>query len=506
MIKSEEFNSNRPYWFINVTDNQRFKRFIEEGVWELLDSDAQESMMGEYLDHLSLMKLGDSIAIKQYGKSLKSELNFRISLDSVWTVYIAAVGAIASIEDRKVRVEWKHKFEPKEKKWYFFRHHDIISRFYQNSSDWRQGAFIEFAFYNVEQDIERFLKDSRYIKYAPDPQTSSSIANGNDGVNSSIGRSTQLNTILYGPPGTGKTFGTARRCVEICDGSKKLEETEIADRFRELRDEGRVEFVTFHESYGYEDFVEGLRPDPDAGSSGILRLVPEQGILRRIAEVACSRADLAHVLVIDEINRANISKVLGELVTLLEEDKRKGQPNELAVTLPYSSKKFTLPANLHVLGTMNTADRSIALLDTALRRRFHFEEIPPDPNSLETIDGINLSDVLLKINERLEWLIDRDHVVGHAWLMGAQTKEQIDGIMRRKIIPLIAEYFHEDWSKVLAVLGGGSGFVKRTELKTPPGVRNDGEKRYRWTINKEFSSDAYGELISGGNDSGQDSE
>ena len=506
MTASEEINSNRPYWFINVTDGKRFERFIKKGVWELLDSDAERSMMSEYLDHLSLMKPGDNIAIKQYGKSLKSELNFPISEDSVWTVYIASVGAITSIEDRKVRVEWKHIFEPKEKKWYFFRHHDIINRFYQNSSDWRKGAFIEFAFYNVEQDIERFLKDSRYAKYAVDQQPSSSITNGNDSETSSVGSNPQLNTILYGPPGTGKTYGTARRCVEICDGSKELKDTEITGRYRQLCTEKRVVFVTFHESYGYEDFVEGLRPDPDAGSSGTLRLIPIPGILQRIAERACScEAGLAFVLVIDEINRANISKVLGELVTLLEEDKRKGRPNEVAVTLPYSGEKFTLPANLHILGTMNTADRSIALLDTALRRRFHFEEIPPEPKLLENIDGIDLPGILRKINERLEWLIDRDHVVGHAWLMGAQTKEQVDRIMRGKIIPLIAEYFHEDWSKVRAVLGGGSGFVERTELAAPPGEWGDGETRYRWTIKQKFSSDAYDELINGGIDSGQDS-
>ena len=346
------------------------------------------------------------------------------------------------------------------------------------------------------------MKDSRYAKYAVDQQPNSTITNGNDNENSSVGSCPQLNTILYGPPGTGKTYSTARRCVEICDGSNDLKDAEIAVRFRKLRDEERVEFVTFHESYGYEDFVEGLRPDPDAGSSGTLHLIPIPGILQRIAERACNcKAGLAHVLVIDEINRANISKVLGELVTLLEEDKRKGRPNKVAVTLPYSGEKFTLPANLHILGTMNTADRSIALLDTALRRRFHFEEIPPEPKLLEHIDGIDLPNVLCKINKRLEWLVDRDHVVGHAWLMEAQTKEQVDRIMRGKIIPLIAEYFHEDWSKVRAVLGGGCGFVERTELKAPPGEWGDGEKRYRWTIKEKFSSDAYGELINSGKDS-----
>ena len=166
----------------------------------------------------------------------------------------------------------------------------------------------------------------------------------------------QLNTILYGPPGTGKTYFTKRRCVEICDNSddsKDLREADVASRFRESLSEEQVEFVTFHESLGYEDFVEGLRPDPDTGGSSARRLVPVPGVLQRIADRArCSEA--AHVLIIDEINRANISEVLGELITLLEEDKRKGQPNEVAATLPYSGEKFMLPANLHLLGTMNT--------------------------------------------------------------------------------------------------------------------------------------------------------
>ena len=146
--------------------------------------------------------------------------------------------------------------------------------------------------------------------------------------------------------------------------------------------------------------------------------------------------DNPYVLVIDEINRANVSKVLGELVTLLEEDKREGRENEISVTLPYSRKKFTLPSNLHILGTMNTADRSIALLDTALRRRFQFEEMPPDHTQLGTVDGIELPNVLSAINERLEWYIDRDHLIGHAWFMGAKSKKQIDDIMHNQNYPV----------------------------------------------------------------------
>ena len=190
---------------------------------------------------------------------------------------------------------------------------------------------------------------------------------------------------------------------------------------------------------------------------------------------------------------------MGELITLLEEDKREGAENEVAVTLPHSGDRFTLPANLYILGTMNTADRSIALLDTALRRRFEFEELTPEPGKLKTVDGIDLPDVLRAINERLEYLIDRDHRIGHAWLMGAHTRADVDRIMRHKIIPLIAEYFYDDWRKVRAVLGGTDDFVHGEPLNRPPELGDDiGEgERHRWSIRKEFAEDAYDELMKG---------
>ena len=316
-----------------------------------------------------------------------------------------------------------------------------------------------------------------------------------------------LNTILYGPPGTGKTYATAQRCVEICDREDRSGKG-VRERYEELVKERRVEFVTFHQSYGYEEFVEGLRPETGEGVG--FRLVTKDGVLKRIAERArSSEAGLPHVLVIDEINRANVSKVLGELVTLLEEDKREGRPNKVTVTLPYSGDSFTLPANLHILGTMNTADRSIALLDTALRRRFEFEELPPDPDLLKEVkvDGIDdLPAVLRNINERLEYLIDRDHLIGHAWFMEAvnrggddkEKREAVDRAMRHRIIPLIVEYFHDDWNKVRAVLGGTDDFVLREPLSPPPGLDDDtGEDRYRWKVLKRFKGDAYNHLISG---------
>ena len=480
-----------------------------------------------------------------------------------------------------------------------------------------------------------------------------------------------LNTILFGPPGTGKTYATFRRCVQICNRStagKKAEE--IHARYRELVAEGRVEFITFHQSYGYEEFVEGLRPETE-GDGGGLRLNVRDGVLKQIAKRARSapaphtgkrqfvkielheqdifeecmkdgcvrfghitdwsdedwsgaqygtydacldrieerwgagskrwwnatsaalfrawvnRGDIVvvpdgssrseyravgeivgdyeyatrsssplwphrravrwrwladgnprpvadfkdhrfagqrvhgirpnrpefllqhlqqdpqrqpYVLVIDEINRANIAKVLGELITLLEEDKREGAENELAVTLPHSNERFTLPANLHVLGTMNTADRSIALLDTALRRRFVFEEITPDTSLLREAAeaaGVDLPEVLRVMNDRLEWLVDRDHLIGHAWFLDAKSREAVDEVMRRKVIPLIAEYFYDDWEKVRAVLGGTDAFVQGEKLEPPPDLDGSGEKRYRWTVRERFRDGAYEELIAG---------
>ena len=502
-----------------------------------------------------------------------------------------------------------------------------------------------------------------------------------------------LNTILYGPPGTGKTYATTRHYVEICDGQAARLDEEVRNRYRELVQTGRVEFITFHQSYGYEEFVEGLRPETGSGSptkgkeeareeNGVgFRLVASDGVVKCIAKRARSREvktvpiDLSgrkvfkmrlgnpnessehddifrkciedscallgsfgrgevnlsdprfeyademfgclrgidprmtkrkgmyqslryfrcemkatdliivpdrsgkfraigeitgeyefvqgnkhvychrrkvhwhwwdyhakpiaelyrgtltrgtigplrlneirwdgvhrymghateserepYVLIIDEVNRANVSKVLGELVTLLEEDKREGAENEVAVTLPHSRDRFTLPSNLHIVGTMNTADRSIALLDTALRRRFEFEELAPDPDALQDAKkatGIDLPEVLRAMNGRLEWLIDRDHLIGHAWLMKARTRDDVDQVMRRKIIPLIAEYFYDDWEKVHAVLGGTGDFVQGQPLDPPPGLDDTAENRQRWTVRDEFNEGAYDRLVKG---------
>jgi len=504
-----------------------------------------------------------------------------------------------------------------------------------------------------------------------------------------------LNTILYGPPGTGKTFHTVAEAVRICGEPVPEERDTLMQTYQRLLAARRIEFVTFHQSMSYEDFVEGRQPmtesddDGNASSAGF-RLETVPGIFRRIAkraetsrgrmtggdgitvaghrvfkmsigesnnpedahlfdeaivdgyallgfedidwsdEMYASREaiidackakgradvdaksgwvqapfifrnrvregdivivskgntlfraigeftgdyeyrprpedDYAHrrsvrwlwedregvpvteiyarrfmmksiymlpdsesnvpalerylnseqadgpaepepfVLIIDEINRANISKVFGELITLLEPDKRLGQPNALKVRLPYSGDDFGVPSNLHILGTMNTADRSIALLDTALRRRFTFREIMPDPSLLSGAARtceLDLPRILSTINERIEYLYDREHQIGHAYFIDCTSRTDVDAVMRHKVIPLLAEYFFEDSEKIAAVLGDAAshdgpiagGFLNRSVLKAPPGIEDgDALPRFRWEIRSEEDGFDYSRL------------
>ena len=170
-----------------------------------------------------------------------------------------------------------------------------------------------------------------------------------------------------------------------------------------------------------------------------------------------------HVLIIDEINRGNVSAIFGELITLLEEDKRKGNPEHTEVKLPYSGDNFSVPNNVYIIGTMNTADRSVEALDTALRRRFSFVEMQPDPKILsdEKYKKVDLSKLLETINQRIEMLIDKDHQIGHSYFIGIQNIDDLKRTFKDKIIPLLEEYFYGDFGKIGLVLGGE--FIKLAE-------------------------------------------
>lgn len=277
------------------------------------------------------------------------------------------------------------------------------------------------------------------------------------------------NTILYGPPGTGKTYYTAYYSVAICDDVsiedlKEKSYEEVLERFNDLKEKGKIAFTTFHQSYGYEEFIEGIRPvmsGEEEKKSIEYEIVP--GVFKKFCDEN-SRSDEPCVFIIDEINRGNISKIFGELITLIEETKRKGEEEELTASLPYSKQEFGVPKNIYILGTMNTADRSIALMDTALRRRFNFIEMMPDCRTIEDVvirqngKEVNIGNVLDIINRRIEFLFDREHTIGHAFFTSLKNEDsnsikRLANIFRNSIIPLLQEYFYDDYEKIRLVLG-----------------------------------------------------
>ena len=294
------------------------------------------------------------------------------------------------------------------------------------------------------------------------------------------------NLILFGPPGTGKTFA-------------------LQPYLRHENDRpGLASLITFHPSYSYEEFIEGIRPEV---INGQISYRIRKGIFYKACLSAIQQAGYgtladclndapetrkqklkrapAHYLLIDEINRANVASVFGDLITLLETDKRLGAENELWLTLPYSQERFGVPINLFVVATMNTTDRSIALLDIALRRRFSFREMLPDLAVLPKIDSIDLAQLLGTINERIEYLLDRDHQIGHAYLTNIGNHADLCVAFRDRIIPLLQEYFFNDWAKIQLVLGDNPAWGK------------DPEHRLVWTKKKYtalMANKLFGEL------------
>ncbi|HBK1895138.1 TPA: AAA family ATPase [Campylobacter jejuni] len=368
-----------------------------------------------------------------------------------------------------------------------------------------------------------------------------------------------LNQILYGSPGTGKTYHTIDKALEIL-GENLESRDEKKAKFDEYVKNGQIVFTTFHQSYGYEEFVEGIKPHIDSEeNSKEIKYEIKDGIFKELCEKALENRDsiknfnfyidklkekvkiddnnpekyfelpntkysiqyrngktfrikfddmsknhkdypvsidnieklyktsnideiynsayvrailnylklqgledykekdekvnLPYIIIIDEINRGNVSKIFGELITLIEASKRIGEKEELKVTLPYSGKEFGVPKNVYIIGTMNTADRSITSLDTALRRRFEFIEMMPDVSKLSMdCEGINLQELLKAINTRIEYLLDREKTIGHAFFISIENLEDLKKVFKNKIIPLLQEYFYNDYALIDAVL------------------------------------------------------
>lgn len=269
---------------------------------------------------------------------------------------------------------------------------------------------------------------------------------------------TPLNRILYGPPGTGKTFNSISHAVSIINGNEVSEFEDrdfVKSEYDRLVSNRQIQFVTFHQSYSYEEFVEGIKPYTKNGQ--VIYEIAD-GIFKKICKLAQESKENRYVLIIDEINRGNISKIFGELITLIEDSKRIGATEELKIKLAYSgandSELFGVPNNLFIVGTMNSTDRSIALIDTALRRRFSFIEYKPTPGKLDsTIDDIDLNKLISAINSRIEFLLDKDHLIGHAYFMQVKSKDDLVGVFRNRLLPLLEEYFFGDYKKIQLVLG-----------------------------------------------------
>lgn len=289
--------------------------------------------------------------------------------------------------------------------------------------------------------------------------------------------------ILYGPSGTGKTYKMQHEYID-----KFAKE----DRF----------ITTFHQSFSYEEFVEGLKPvladKPDGDTSSDVKYKIEKGIFYKACEHAAKIAGyeptenetslqkcIADVdrsrkmdeaikenkivlLCIDEINRANVSAVFGDLISLIEPSKRIGAKNEMVVSLPYSKEDFAVPANLMIVGTMNTADRSIQLLDSALRRRFRFEELLPDYNEIKNSE--KAKSILKVINARIRCLLDKDHQIGHSYFIEAKNDLDIFNALKDSVIPLLEEYFYNDAQKIRQILNendntGNAFYIKDEEAE-----------------------------------------
>ena len=431
-------NAQRPYWFVGAAyggwDDQT-DRFVRDGLWEV------NFEQGEYSHQINSMQPGDRIAIKAFFIR-QHDLPFDARPGRSYSgMYIKAIGTItANPEDgRSVRVDWTRV---PQRAWYSYTNSRTVWEVWpgRGAIPWRADALIRFAFHNEDQDYVRFFGGSEQNE-PTFPQDEGEGGNDLEQLTHSLYLrpldslaeiddllQEKKQVIFYGPPGTGKTYVAQKLAEHLADG-----------------DEDRVTFVQFHPSYAYEDFVQGYRP---ISVNGQVSYEIKPGPLMNAAKAAGEDPDpdAKHFLIIDEINRGNLAKVFGELYFLLEYRDKK-------IRLQYSREEddlFSLPENLYIIGTMNTADRSIALVDLALRRRFYFQEFHPDK---EPVDGVLrrhldkhaadmewVADVVDKANERLQGKGATDAAIGPSYFMRPNLDDAaVERIWKHSVLPYIEE-------------------------------------------------------------------
>lgn len=436
------------YWSRSDPPDQT-DRFLAEGVWE-------NGYEDRYLDEVKSMRVGDRIAIKS-SSTQKKDLPFNARGKTVSRMTIKAIGTVvANRQDGgTVEVEWDSSFEPKE--WYFYTDRRTIWRL--RREDEFAERLIAFTFRNADQDYEWFCqrwwpaegepdageeKPAQLPPYGLDDIVAEGVFLNEAELQQTLGRlQSKKNLIIQGAPGVGKTFLVRK----------------LAYALMEEKDDSRIEFVQFHQSYSYEDFVRGYRPLPEIGGTFGL----QDGVFLEFCQRAKDDPDRPYIFIIDEINRGNLSQIFGELLMLIESDKR--GPDH-AVPLVYrknSEARFFVPENLYLIGLMNLADRSLALVDYALRRRFAFMTLEPKYESplfrtwlIEGKMSVPLIDLIIErmsaLNQYIaeEPLLGENYQIGHSFFcpkgsdFAGLDRHWYEGIVETEIVPLLKEYWFDN--------------------------------------------------------------
>ncbi len=429
---------SRPCWFVGAfwDPEDQTDRFVQEGIW-------QNGYEDKYLDLVKAIEPGDRIAIKA-STVTKKDLPFDNRGKNISTMAIKATGVVtANMGDgRNLRVDWAPVKRPR--KWYFYTNRSTLWKITRDSGElpWAASALIDFTFNEADQDHDVFLRHwyPAWYRAAGKPLVKADFSElardllYDEADLRTIARllDDKRQVIFQGPPGTGKTYA-ARELARFLAESDR-----------------HVTLVQFHPSYAYEDFVQGYRPTLTAAGQAGFTL--RDGPLVTAAAAARDEPDAPHFLIIDEINRGNLAKVFGELYFLLEY-------RNAHMTLQYASaedEKFSLPENLHIIGTMNTADRSIALVDLALRRRFHFVEFHPDKAPIKGLlerwlkrhapDMTWVEDVVRRANERLN---DRQAAIGPSYFMKKDLdEEKVRLIWEHNVLPYVEEHLYGETDRL----------------------------------------------------------